>query len=42
MPVVNPEKLVALQRNPEGIRNVSCPWRGNFDITADTTSRFAY
>jgi len=22
MPVVNPEKLVALQRNPEGIRNV--------------------
>jgi len=22
MPVVNPEKLVALQQNPEGIRNV--------------------
>jgi hypothetical protein len=35
MPVVNPEKLVALQRNPEGIRNVSGGWRGNFGIFAD-------
>lgn len=32
MPVVNPEKLVALQRNPEGIRNVSGGWRGNLGV----------
>jgi hypothetical protein len=36
MPVVNLEKLVALQRNPEGIRNVSGAWRGNSGILADS------
>ncbi len=43
MPVVNPENLVALQRNPEGIRNVSAMWRrGDFVLLTDNDSRFVY
>lgn len=38
MPVVNPEKLVALQRNPEGIRNVSLLLEGPCSECADKKS----
>lgn len=44
MVVVNPDKLVALQRNPEGIRNVSgIAIAGQVcTISTDLNTRFAY
>lgn len=44
MPVVNPEKLVSLQNNADGIRNVSVELdNDDFGVLADRrTFRFAF
>ena len=41
MPVVNPEKLVALQRNPDGIRNVSYSMEGYLEGSKATLTVYA-
>jgi hypothetical protein len=42
MVVVNPENLVALQRNPDGIRNVSRMAGQLLNDKTDNSIRFAY